>query len=420
VVTRDYLLVIAVALAASLGGLFNDFVYDDVPIIRDNARLHGLSHWREIVARPYWPPPFVEQLYRPLASLLFTLEYAIGGGAPIVFRLVSYLLYATAAVCVLRLGARIVGARAALVAAILFAAHPVHVEAVALGVNQGELIVGLVAVLAAIRYLDARRRNDLAVGDWTVIAICFAIAILTKENGFVLPLLLVACEIVVAERWSLREWLEKTWKGFAILAAVGVCAVILRGVVLRDGAIGATTAQDLRGLGVGGRMATMLQVVPMWLRLLGWPAHLQADYAPGAIVAPSGLGVPEAVGIGLICITFGLIWLARAEAPAVSLGLAWCVVALLPVSNIVPTGILLAERTLFLPSVGFVIAVVGAAGWLARRLPLEEAQVRRLFVVAAGVLVVLGIVRSESRHLVWNSKHIVVLRPAKNGTAPLR
>ena len=115
--TRDQLVVVLAALAACVGGLFNDFVYDDIPIIRDNVRLHDFSQWRDILARSYWPPPFVEQLYRPLTSFFLALEYTAGGGRPIVFRLVSYALYALASLGVLALASRVMDRRAALVAA---------------------------------------------------------------------------------------------------------------------------------------------------------------------------------------------------------------------------------------------------------------------------------------------------------------
>jgi hypothetical protein len=159
----------------------------------------------------------------------------------------------------------------------------------------------------------------------------------------------------------------------------------------------------------------MLQVVPMWLRLLVWPAHLQADYAPGEIVPPNHISAPELVGAVLICAALGLIWGCRRRAPAVSFGLAWCAIALLPVSNIVPTGVVLAERTLFLPSVGFLIAAGAAGAWLARNSRLSAERTRRVLLISAGVLMVLGIVRSESRHRVWNSEHLRVRRSPSNG-----
>jgi protein O-mannosyl-transferase len=304
-----------------------------------------------------------------------------------------------------------VGPRAALLAALLFAAHPVHVEAVALGVNQGELIVGLLGLFMARRYIDARRGGDLDARDWVAISLMYAAAALTKENGFVLPFLLVAAEIIVGEGSTLRERAAATWLGFAALAVVGAAIALCRVVVLDGSAVGATVAHALRGIGLWERVLVMLQVVPMWFRLLVWPARLQADYGAGDIHLPGRIGAGELVGVALILAAAALIWMARTRVPAVSFGLAWCVVALLPVSNLVPTGILLAERTLFLPSVGFVIAVAGAGEWLATRSRWSGATTRRVLSVVAVACVVLGVVRSESRHLVWNSRHLVVKRP---------
>src|ERR1051325_1950168 len=88
-----YIAIALLAATMSAAGIFNDFVYDDVPIIRDNIRGHSLAHWADIVSRPYWPPPFVEQLYRPLASSAFAVEYMLGHGSPVAFRLTSCVLY---------------------------------------------------------------------------------------------------------------------------------------------------------------------------------------------------------------------------------------------------------------------------------------------------------------------------------------
>jgi hypothetical protein len=75
--------VVAVALAASLAGLGNAFVYDDIVMVQLNERVHGLSHWREILGSPYWPPPWNQEHYRPLTSLLFAAQYSLGAGFPL-------------------------------------------------------------------------------------------------------------------------------------------------------------------------------------------------------------------------------------------------------------------------------------------------------------------------------------------------
>ena len=400
------------AVATSVAGLLNDFVYDDVPLIRDNLRVHGFAGWREILTQPYWPPPFVENLWRPLALLLAACEYTLGGGSPLVFRLVSYALYAAGAVALYLLASRLVRHRAAFAAVALFAVHPVHVEAVALGVNQGELVVGLIAAVMVARYVEKRRGDGLAGADWLFLATLYAIAALTKESGFVLPALLVAAELLLVDGEPLRARAARVGIGFAGLATIGAGLLALRSSVLSGRLAGVTPNADLVGLDFSERIVTMLQVVPQWGRLLIWPQRLQVDFAPGAFVLPTHVGAPELLGTGLIVLIVGAVVTARRRAPVVSFGLAWCAIALLPVSNLVPTGIVLAERTLFLPSMGFLLAVAGIGEWIARLTLWPTRWIHRALSTVCVVLLVLGFVRSASRHSVWNSTHLRV-EPAR-------
>lgn len=405
-------LVAATALAASVRGVLNDFVYDDIPLIRDNLRLHAFGRWPDIVTHPYWPPPFVEQLYRPLSLLFLAAQYAIGGGSPLVFRLVSYALYAAAAIAVLRLGERILPRPFAFGAALLFAAHPVHTEAVALGVNQSELLVAILGLTMTIRYLDARRDGTLSVREWAILAALYAAACLCKENGFVIPGLLVSAELVLLTEAPPPRRARFLWIGYLVLAAVAMSILMLRHAVLANGAVTVVAAKGLEGVGFGGRMVIMLQVVPQWLRLLAWPRHLQADYVASEFFPSSAVGMHEVPGLAILVAAIAAIWLSRRRAPVVCFGLVWCAVTLLPVSNIVPTGILLAERTLFLPSVGFLIAAAGVAALAVERWP--STAVKRCLVASATLLVMLGVVRSTGRHAVWNTAHLqIVTRPPR-------
>ncbi len=180
--------VVLLALAASISGIGNQFAQDDFAIILKNAPVHDLLHGWQLFTKPYWPPPFVPDLYRPLALLSYAVQWVVGGGSPLVFRLFSYGLYAVVCTQVLRLARLQLSFPPAFVAASLFAVHPVHVEAVAMAVNQGELWVALFSCLAAAAYLKARRsggvlqgRTELAIGGFYLVA-CFF-----KENALMLP-----------------------------------------------------------------------------------------------------------------------------------------------------------------------------------------------------------------------------------------
>lgn len=404
IVWRDRLAIVAVALAASLSGFANDYAHDDVSLILDNTRAHDLGGLASILSSPYWPPPFPPELYRPITSLLMAVEYVLGAGAPVVYRVISYALYAVCALGVLSLASRVISRRAALAVALLFAAHPIHVEAVALGVNQAELIVGIVAVLMTRRYLDVRRTRALTARDWTVFAALYVVAALTKENGYVLPAILLAAEGLVDDDTPRRARIATLWRGYATLAVVGGLLLAIRRVVLRGDIVGTFTAEALVQSDVWGRMLTMLQVVPKWLRLFAWPAHLQIDYSPNEIVSSTGFGAHEAMGLAMLLAALLLAVFARRRAPAVTFGIAWCAIALFPVANVVvPTSIVLAERTLFLPSIGFLLAVGGAVDWVRRSVTWQEIPTRRVLATACGVFVLLGVARSAQRHTVWRN-----------------
>jgi hypothetical protein len=361
---------VLIALGASLPGLGNEFAYDDIALIQENARVHGFSRIGEILTSPYWPPPFREDLYRPLAALLSAFEYMIGAGTPLAFRLTSYGLYALCALLVYRFAQRIVSPAAAAAAALLFAAHPAHVEAVALGVNQGELLVGIAALLAVTLYVDKRRANTLRPADWGILCMLYAAAALSKENGFALPGLLLAAECFAVKEGTFRERARFLAPGYAGLAVVGVGLLGVRAAVLSGDVVGAFANEAFVGLDASNRILTMIAVAPTALRILSWPAHLQVDYGPDEIVASTSFGPAEIVGTLAIAGLVAVGLAARRSVPSVTLGLLWCAVAFAPVSNVlVPTSIIISERTLFLASVGWIIAIVAAVDALIARWP---------------------------------------------------
>ena len=407
---------------ASIVGILNAFTQDDLSILVGSTRLHGFGGGalRDILTLPYWPPPAAPDLYRPVASILLAAQYALGDGAPLVFRIVSYALYALASVGVYRLALRLVPASIALFVAVIFAAHPVHVEAVALAVTQNELIVGALAAFSTLLYVDRRRGESGALSkrDWAILGAGYAIAGFSKEQGLLIPAFLILAEMFLAPSRAMGERVRQLWRGFALLIVIAAGMVAVRTLVL-SGVVGPTMiAEALRGQTMGGRLLTMLQIVPQWTRLLVWPVHLRAEYSPREFVASTSFGGEEATGLAIVVLVLISIWLARKRAPALSFGLAWCCVALFPVSNVIfPTGILLAERTLFLPSVGFVLALGGGLALLASRRPVVAPRVKTLVAAAASVVVVAALEQSAQRQRVWQNP--VTLTVASVHDAPL-
>jgi hypothetical protein len=410
-------LIVASVCAASIAGIGNDFVGDDRHIIVTDPRVQDLSHWREWWTQAYWPPPFSPDLYRPLTTTMLAIENLIGAGTPMIFRVVSYALCAAASISLYSLCRRFVPDKYALAAAVLFAVHPVHVEAIAAAVNQNELLVGWIAIAMATRYLDARRDGEISFRDWALLTAMYAVACLSKEQGFVLPALLLAVELCFVTA-PFRERMRALWRGFATFAAIALLIVIIRRQILGD-LRGSFIAEALLGLSFKGRLLTMLGIVPHWFRLFIWPMHLRADYSPQEITAASAFGSMQLLGSALILCSIALAWRYARREPAITFGLLWTGIALLPVSNLfVPTGIVIAERTLFLPSVGFVIAIVAAVHRVVSRRAGDAMP--RSVTIGVGVLAVLAIARSAERQLVWRNEGYFVARGVQDSPRSFR
>lgn len=400
------LLTALVALVVAAGGLGNEFVQDDRVMLLQNARMAAPVDWGALISLPYWPPPWTDRLWRPLSSVMLALQYQLGGEAPFLFRLVSALLYVATSVGVLLLAGRLVSGPVALAVALLFAAHPLHVEAIALAVAQGELLVALLALAMTGWYLYRRSTDNGALrpGDWALLAGGYLAASLSKEHGLLLPGLLLAAELLLVATPGMGK-ARRPWLGFAMLAGIGIVVLLARSLVLQDASAVSFTAEALSGLDIGGRALTMLMVATHWARLFLWPAHLRTDYAPQEFVASSSWGAAELGGLGLVLAVLGAIWLTRRGAPVVSFGLAWMVVALIPVSNVlVPTGVLVAERTLFLASLGVLIALGGAADLALGADSARRRTSRVVVALAVMMLVGIGIWRSVARWPVWKDE----------------
>jgi hypothetical protein len=162
------------------------------------------------------------------------------------------------------------------------------------------------------------------------------------------------------------------------------------------------------GLSYGNRVLTMLGAVPEWVRLLLWPARLSTEYSPPYVNVAQGPAAWQLPGLLILLGVLGLgLGLARRNRPAsvASFGIAWLCVTLLPTSNfIIPAGIILAERTLFLPSLGAMLALAAAVPFVSRALSqrIGDPRVRTVLANAGiGAILLAGAWRSTTRTRVW-------------------
>ncbi|MCS7084486.1 MAG: tetratricopeptide repeat protein [Bacteroidia bacterium] len=293
--------------------------------------------------------------YRPLSLVTFAVEYEFFGENPRISHAVNVLLYALSCVSLLWLLHRhLWPARkdAAFFTALIFAAHPVHTEAVANIKGRDEILSFLFVVWTFVFAYKYWRKPG--AGTMAALLACFFLALLSKENALILPVLLPATmfvfpprkydgkvgeEVKALARFSL--WL---WAGAAAYFAVRFSAtgVKLGGGdddVLNNPYVYATTAE---------KYGTIVYVLARYVVLAFWPHPLSYDYSWQQITY-RGPDSPE-VWISLIvlaaCAAFVVVFLPKRNY------WAWCAafffLSLALVSNIpINIGAFMGDRLLY-------------------------------------------------------------------------
>jgi hypothetical protein len=397
------LIVIAAATVIYLPSLHNGFAYDDVAIIQADERVHSLSDMRALIAKPYWHDPEMG-LYRPLVTLNYAVDWVVSGGSAHFFHAVNVVWNAIACGALFLLLAALLPVGAALAGALIFAVHPLHVEAVANVVGRAELIAGALMFIALNIWIRNPAGAALARGRLALIAVLFALALLSKESAIMLPALIVLVD--VARRALLPSnvmpWLRTHAAALVTLTIVAVAYLVLRMMVL--GELGpARLAAALEVVGPYGQRLTALQIWPHILRLLFFPTMLLADYAPRIIMPATSWTGEVVLGATLLfAMLAGGVMAWRRGNGLLAMTLLWLPVALLPVSNLViPIGVLIAERALYLPSAALAFAVSIAIASIA------EVRATRLAFVATALAAIALSVRTVTRIPDWDNTDAV-------------
>ncbi|HEV8508838.1 MAG TPA: hypothetical protein VGQ48_00135 [Gemmatimonadales bacterium] len=398
---RLYLAVALCALVPHLPALWNGFAMDDLYIIVWNPLVHSMQGVWGAFGAPYWPPDLGGQMYRPLPLASFALNWSTVGGHPALFHAMNLLWHAGAAVIVTVLalsspspeGRGGQGVRTtALVAGLIFAVHPVHVEAIANVIGLGELMAATGVCLAV--YAAVVRQDVL----WSGLALL--LGLLSKENAVVAPALIVWAWIVGPPSLVPRPVPRRMLAFVASWVVIGAAYLVVRGIVLQPYARLHAIAPVFLGESAFAGRLTALAALGDVVRLLVFPLTLRVDYSPAErTIVRSLLDGRFAIGLACLALWAALLALAwRRQRRLEAFGLGWIAIAFLPVSNLLfSTGVLLAERTLYLPSVGLALA----AGAALARLPAP-----RLRVVVA-LLVFAGGIRSALRTRVWRDDFAV-------------
>jgi tetratricopeptide (TPR) repeat protein len=379
----------AFALLAYSNSFRAGLALDNAWVIQEDFRIQAATseNARLILTQDYSYKNSSSGLYRPLTTFSYLVNYTIlgGGSRPAGYHWVNFALHAVNILLVYWLGLllfREMGPAWALAA--VWALHPILTESVTNIVGRADLLAGfgvLASLLCHVKSAAASGRRKLAwLGALTLAA---TIGIFSKESAVVLLAAMVIYDFTLGTGGA-----RARWAGY-VAAALPVAIFLCVRYWIFAG-LGAApvpfTDNPLVGAGFWTARLTAVEVIGKYLWLLVWPRDLSCDYSYNQIpVAGWGVG-----SFAVLAVCSAAVFCYRRHKV-----LCFCIVfffaALAPTSNLVILiGSIMAERFLYLPSLGF----AGCLVWAIYRRPRFAPAVLALISAALAV-------RTYARNIDW-------------------
>lgn len=361
---RAALAVSALAILCYVNAIDGEFVFDDIKLIVNNDIVKDPGRVGEVLFTNLWGLlGRGSNYYRPLPPLLFMGLHALFGLRPEPFHLLSIALHA-GTTCLVFLTARALleghaaPARAlwgAVAGAVIFAVHPIHVEAVAWISGVMDVACTFFSLLAIYLYItaDAARRRSTREA---LSLVALSLALLSKEPAAVVPFVLMAYDLLFGRsrlanaRIVLRRWAPP----FAVLAGY---------LALRAFSLGGVAPFRQEGLASTSEMALSLsRLFALYLQKLVLPVNLNVVYDLPAVTTPTAPEFLLAVVTLAIFVAVG--WLALRVRGTAAFGLLLFLLTLAP-SLYVPAlsqdlTKAFAERYAYFPSAGLALMLAAA------------------------------------------------------------
>jgi hypothetical protein len=372
---------LALTIAAYWGSFSGVIEGDAAALVSSDSRVHSatLENFQLIATRTYWSSVTTSNVYRPLVTLSWMINYAGFGNRDraLGYHIFNLTLHSINVILAWLLILRIWGEPLpAFLAAAVFAVHPVNTEAVTNIAGRADLMAATGVLTGLLLHLvlpdKGWKRNTALAG--LALASCFGF--LSKENAVALPAVMLLYDLLFRRfaQTSFRTLPDgrgsETWSGSTYIAVLTpmVAIVAWRHWVL-PGLVDHVVVVDnpIASAGFWSGRLTAIEVLWRYLGLLVWPRQLSWDYSYNQIpIAAMSTGLVALVGMVLLLSALGSLW---KRSTAVCFFGMFFFVTLAPTSNVLLViGSIMAERFLYLPSIGFAVCFVAAVGALSRAL----------------------------------------------------
>lgn len=375
-------LLILLAGVPYLVSLKGSFVYDDSVAVLENMNvtrntpLHHIFFDKQTMSLP-------GLIYRPLRDLSYRIEWSIYGEQPRGYHATNVALHIVVTLASYWLLTLLLRDRTiSFTAAALFAVHPIHTESVAWIKGRDDLLFTLLFIFSFCSYLLYEESAGWKrVSYYISSLVLFILSLLSKEMAVSLPITL-----------ALYQSIFRKFKPLILIPYV--ILVILYGG-LRTHVLGQVGQQGYWGDGVIPTLLTMIKVFVQYIKLTLLPINQCADYRS----FPISMSLDHNVIFALILLVTIIIVFFVTRNKVIKWGGLFFFITLLPVSNIIPIQALIAERFLYLPSLGF--SAVAAA--FLQMAFCEKKRLSMIFVVVVFLMSVLTVHRAG----IWNDEYLL-------------
>ena len=392
-------ILVVVVFACYANSLGNDFVFDDEFLVPTYSRIRNFSQLLQTML----------DSYRPVRNASYAIDFLVWGLRPFGFHLTNVLIHAANAVLVFLLIRRISEKLStAVVAALIFAVHPIQTDSVSYVSGRRDVLFTLFYLAAFYAYLIYRAKQSRI---WFVLFLGFwGLSVMSKEMAVSLPLVIFLWNLCdqwgeAAGSWprrfiqaSRRALVKDRWL-YALLTVasvgIGVYAIFFQRASGRAGG----SSVEYWGGSLYATFLTVARVHAWYLKQLIYPTPI-AQYFGAFDISTSLLDWRVLGAIGLIGgVLIGAAVLLKKER-LMAFAVFSYFAALAPVSQIIPHHELLADHYLYLPIVSFSLLVA----LVVNRVAQKGKQPRLIAYGIVGVFIVALAGTTISRNKDWKNE----------------
>ncbi len=337
------LTIIFVSFLAFSNSSLGEFVYDDITLIQTNNSLNSLSKIPELFLQSYFGEGNIAGTYRPLTMVSFALNYAISGLEPYSYHLVNITINTINSLLVYWIVKYYSQSKLlSIFTALLFSVHPVHSEAVAAIYGRPELLVTMFLLITWIAYVKSSANKYY----YFISLLTYFLSLFCKESGIVFFGILLLVQFCTKTSWKEKLIPEaKSW-GYILTT---IPYLIIRTLV--TGAFGVPKGGQLLGAeNFLTRLYTMSLGYVQYFKMLVWPFNLATEYDYSIIPKTTTLNLTASLSLILIFLIIAIAFWQSGKKPIIGFAILFFFITTSIVSNIFfPTGILIAERVIYLP-----------------------------------------------------------------------